>query len=173
MHHLNGASLAVGREGAVDVSLAQRFAEIAVGGADATPPARALLFGAGQGAGEEIEILIDDRFVQVRGRAVNHLPAHVGLPVVERMLGEQLFFGAEEIGRGDDVMVAGRSLHRFQISVPVDGGREFADLGQGHLVVDVLGVAALDVVHLRFGHVGFEFDYGAGVGCGLSLGFVG
>ena len=66
-------------------------------------------------------------------------------------------------------MIAGRSFHGFQIGIPVDGRREFADLRQSHLIVDVLGIAALDVIHLRLGHGGFEFDHGAGVGCGLGF----
>ena len=130
MHHLNGAGLALGREGAVDVSLAQSLAEIAIRGAHATSPARLLLLGAGEGVREEVEILIDHRFVQVRRRMMNHLPAHVGLPVIERMLVEKLFFGAEKIGRSHDVVIAGRSFHGFQICIPVDGRREFADLRQ-------------------------------------------
>src|SRR5260370_39849832 len=56
VHHLDGAGLAFGRKGAVYVSLAERFSEIAVGGTDATPPARLLLLGAGQGVGEEVPV---------------------------------------------------------------------------------------------------------------------
>ncbi len=85
VHHLDGAGLALGREGAVDIGLAERFAEIAVRGADAAPPPWLLFFGTGQSARKEVEILIHQGLVHVRRCAVNHLPAHIGLPVIERV----------------------------------------------------------------------------------------
>ena len=79
---------------------------------------------------------------------MNHLPAQVVSSAPADAV-DELFLGAEEVGRGHNVVIAGGSVHGFQIAVPVDGGREFANLGQSHLVVDVLGIAALDVIHLR------------------------
>ena len=171
VNHLDSARFAVGRECAVDVGLAEGFSQIVVGGTDASPPAWLLLFGAGQCTREEVEILIDHRFVQVRRDMMNHLPAHVDLPVLERMRGDQFFFGAEKIRRGHNVVVAGWRLHRLQISLPIDGGRELPHLRQRHFIVDVLGIAAFYVIHLRLGHRGFQVNHGAGVGCGLSFRF--
>lgn len=85
------------------------------------------------------------------------------------MVVEKLFLGAEKVGRGHDVVIASRSFYGFQICIPVDGRREFADLRQSHLMIDVLGIATLDVIHLRLGHGGLKFDHGAGVGCGLGF----
>src|SRR5207249_1934244 len=86
VNHLNGAGLALGRESAVDVGLAQGIAEIAVGGADAAAPARLLFFSPGQRVCEEVEVFVDDGLVQKPRSAMNYLPAQVGLPVIERLL---------------------------------------------------------------------------------------
>src|ERR1035437_9366938 len=119
MHHLDGAGFAVWREGAVDVGLAECVPEIAVRGPDAASPPRLLLFGSGQRAREEVEVLIDYGLVQERRSMVDHVPAHVGLPVMERMRGDEFFFGAEEGGSGNDVVIAGGSFHGLQICLPV------------------------------------------------------
>ena len=91
MDHLDGAGFAVGREGAVNIGLAESFSEVAVCSPDASAPTRLLLLGSGQSVREEVEVLIDQSFVQVWCCAMNHLPTHIGLPVIERLLVEQLF----------------------------------------------------------------------------------
>ena len=101
----------------------------------------------------------------------NHFPAHVGLPMLKRMLRQQFVLSTEKIWCGDNVVVAGRGVYRFQINIPLDGRRQFPDLRQAHLVVHVFRVAALDVIHLRLGHGGFQFNHGARVGAGLRFRF--
>ena len=100
---------------------------------------------------------------------MDHLPAEIGLPMVERVAVDQLFLGAEEIGRGHDVVIAGGSIHGFEVTVPIDGGRQGANLRQAHFVVDVFGIAALDVIHLGLRQRGFEFDDRARIGGGLRF----
>ena len=72
----NGASLALGREGAVDIGLAERVAKIAIGGRTQRRQRGAAL-GAGQRVREEIEILVDDGFGQIR-RGRDESPASAG-----------------------------------------------------------------------------------------------
>ena len=171
VHHLDGAGLTLWWEGTIDVGLAKCFAEIAVRGAHTAAPARLLLFCPGQTVGEEVEVFVDHSLVHVRRRFVNDLPAQIGFPMIERMLLQQFLFRAEEIRRRQNVVVAGRSLHCLQVRIPINRWRKFTHLGQAHLVVNVLGIAALDVVHLRLRDFGFEFDHRAGVGSGLRRRF--
>src|SRR5216684_3623089 len=106
-----------------------------VAGVGTPPPARKLLLLARQGVSKEVEVLVDHRLVQMRRGPVNHLPAQVSLPMLKRMFHQQLFLGSEEVRRGNDIVVASRSLHDLQVNIPLEGGREGADLRQAHLVV--------------------------------------
>ncbi len=92
---------------------------------------------------------------------MHDLPAQVSLPVLEWMVVDQFFRGVEEIRRSDDVVIADGRFRGFQISVPIDRWSHRLYLREAHLVIDVLRIAPLDVVHLRRGHCGFEFDYRA------------
>jgi len=57
-----------------------------------------LLLGSGEGMGEEVEVFIDRSFAEERSGTVYQVPAHVGLPVLQRMLDEEFFLGAEKSG---------------------------------------------------------------------------
>src|SRR5580765_4563063 len=137
MHHLDGAGFALGWESAVHVGLAESVTEITIGGGDTATPAGALLFGARERVGEEVKVLVDDRFGEIGRGAVYHLPAKVGLPMIKRLAVDQLSFGAEEVGRSHNVVIAGGSVYGFEVTVPIDGGCQGANLRQTHLVIDV------------------------------------
>src|SRR5260370_29064160 len=89
--------------------------------------------------------------------------------MLQGVLVEELFLSPEEVWRSDDVVLAGRGLYGLQVDLPVNRWSELADLRQAHLVVDVLGVAALDVIHLRLGQSGFNFDDLRGIGTSLRF----
>ena len=173
MHHLNGASLALRRKGAVHIGLPKSFAQVAISGLSAAPPARKLLLLAGQRVRKEVKIFVRQGFSQIGRGPVNKLPAHVGFPVLQRMHREQFLFGTEEIGRRDDVVIAGRGVHRLHVTFPVNGRHKRTNLGQAHFVVHVLGVAALNVIHLCLRHRGFQFNDRVCIPAGLRFFFSG
>ena len=63
------AGLAFAAERPLDVDLAERLAEIAVGGVDAALPARPLLLRAGQRLAVEREVLVHEPLRQHRARS--------------------------------------------------------------------------------------------------------
>src|SRR4051812_10107851 len=103
MNHLQRASFALGWKRPIDVGLPQSFSKITIGVVYTSPPARLILLLTGKRVREELEVLIDQRFVQEWGRAMNQIPAQICLPVFERVFANELLFGAEEIGRSHDV----------------------------------------------------------------------
>src|SRR5579872_785415 len=96
----------------IDVRLAQCFSQIAVSIMHTPPPTRLVLFLTGQRVAEEIKVLIHKRLAQKWRGPVNRPPAQICLPMREGMIVNQFLFSPEEIRRGDDVVIAGRSLYR-------------------------------------------------------------
>src|ERR1700677_3021975 len=104
---------------------------------------------------------------------MNRLPAHVSLPVFQGLLHQQFVFGAEKIWRTDDVVIACRSVHRLQVDIPLNMRSEFAQLNQAEFIINVLWIAALDVIHLRLSQRGLNCDDRIRIGSSLRLWFAG
>ena len=97
VHHLQRPLLAGGRESAVNIGLAQSLAQVAIDEVHAAPPARLQRLCASQSMAEEIEIFFLEIRAQIARRAMQHPPAQVCLPVLQRMLLQHLFQAAKII----------------------------------------------------------------------------
>ncbi len=84
MHHGEHALLGRLVELALDISLAERVAELVVGRVDAALPARRDLRLAVEQLAEEREVFVDKSLRRHRDEPVNQGPAQIGLPVLER-----------------------------------------------------------------------------------------
>ena len=163
VHHFQRPLLAGGREGAVNVSLAQSFAQVAIDEVHAASPTRLQRLCPSQSMAEEIEIFFLEIRAQIARRAVQHPPAQVCLPVLQRMLLQHLFQAAKIIRRSHNVVLGSWRIHPREISLPIERRRQLRDLRQGHFVVEISGVAALHDVHGGFGHVGFHGQHRGGI----------
>ena len=161
------ALFALGRKGARHIGLAQRISQGIIGRVDATPPTRREFWSPGQRVVEEVEILVDEGLAKIRRGLVGQLPFQIYLPVGDGMLLDGLLQATEEVRRGDKKSLLRGSMDQGQIALPVEGRRQFLDLRQSQLVVDVFGIAALHHVHGGFGQLGFHLENNRGIRSGL------
>ncbi len=165
--HELGAGLHVGGEGAADELLAEGFAERAVDFAGAGLPARGHGGDAAEGGGEEVELRLAEGSGERRGCGGEEMEAEVVLEVVEGLGGEDGVDGFDELGLGDvEGFEAGGALGG-EVGGPVDGGGEGLELGQGHLVVGLVRIAAFDAGERGFGEGGLDAEDGGGGGAAV------
>ena len=147
LHQLQGALFAFGAERAIYIELAQRHAQIGVGGLHAALPARLHLFLSRHVLAVELEILFNEGIRQDWSVLVDRLPAQIYLPVFERHCVELVVDLLEEIG----IAHVERSELGRSIIGKVDGEVEIrgcgSDFRDGHLMVARFGIAAKSTVH--------------------------
>ena len=171
LYDVQHALFALRRKSARHIGLAQRIAQSVISGVDATPPARRKFRRAGQRVVEEIEILIDEGLAEIWRGLMRQLPLEIHLPMRDGMLLDGLLQAAEEIRRGDKKSLLRGRMDQREITLPVERRRQLLELRQSHLVVDVLGIAALHHVHGRFGQLGFHLENNRCVRSGLGRRF--
>ena len=82
---------------------------------------------------------------------------------------DQLLDAAKKIRRGNDEFAAGRGLHRLEIAIPIERGREFLDGIEAYFIVEVPGIAPLHNLHRRLRHCGFHLQHHFGAGFCLDV----
>ena len=152
----------LGRRGEVplDVEPADRLAERALDQGDAPLPALAQLRGAGQHRPVEGEVLVHEPAGQVRRPGVDQPPARPGPP------GRQPILGQQHGDLGEEGGLHGHQLrHRRFFDVgpgqelsPVQTGGVVGELVQGHQVVHLPQIPALDLVPVGRGDVGLQLE---------------
>ena len=134
-HHLLHARFGFGRKSLLDVFLAEGFAEIVVGGFDATFPVRLHLGGALQVFLIEREILLHEGRRERRRGGKQNLPGEISFPVGDRSFFELLLKFFEEFWLIDVDRHVRAEAQRVEISLPVETGCEFLNVIERHLVI--------------------------------------
>ena len=88
--------------------------------------------------------------------------------MADGLRGDEALHAAEEIGREHQIVRRSGRAHGREVPGPVEGRRQRLDLSQGHLVVEILGVAPRDDLHGALGQARFQGEHGLRVGRSLS-----
>ncbi len=118
-----------GREVLLDPVLTHGFAECAIGHAGALLPARFRFLLAAESFREEVEVLVKEGFRQQAGLSVQHVPAQIALPGVDRLAGNEAAESLEEVRRADVQRVEVADADLLEVRVPVEGGRQLVKVG--------------------------------------------
>ncbi len=143
--------LQLGAEVLLDELLAQRLADLVVHQRDAALPQRRQLGHAAQRAAVVVEVLVHERLRQERRRDVRHVPAQVGLDLVELAHPQLEVERLEEPGLADVEAVVAGQAHAGEVRRPVERG------GQGLQLARVGGMEELSriaLLHLRHRSLG-------------------
>ena len=153
-----------------DVLLADRLADRALDQADAALPPGPQLRRAVEGAAVEVEVGLDEVVGEVRRRGAQHPGEQPGPPVLDRDLAEH---GRQVLevrrlphaGLGEQLVgLVRRRAEVGDVDVPVEGGAELAELGDGLEVVGLLDVAGLGALPVAAGQLGVDVEHGASPG---------
>ena len=163
--------LVFGREMPGDVLSSQGFAERVLDDGDPALPPLALLGGSAQHLAVEVEVRPVDLLGEERGPRTENAPARVSLEVGKRGFGPQARCFAQSVRLHDDHV--GRAVHRHlgarQRGVPGEAGRRFDEIGPDERVVEFVGVARVDDVHVGGGDRGLQAKDDVGLGSRLLL----
>ncbi len=161
--------LGIGREGDLDVQLAQRFAGLAVDGGQHALPTRLDFLLAAHGLVVERKVLIDERLAQERRSAIDGVEAKVRAPDRRVGVGDHLaHFLVEGRDRQREHLRCGHALRLEELGPrPVRG--QLVGLGRRDRVIGQRGVAR----HLGaglgdLGQAGFESDHLLGLRGGIG-----
>jgi hypothetical protein len=137
------------RERDLDVELAESFAGLAVKRGEHALPAWLDLLLAEQGLAVEVEVLLHERFAQVRRGAVDRMEAQVALPLGRGHVDQHLaHFGVEGRHREREHLRRGHAL-RLEELRPREVRCQLVGVGGGDRVVIQLDVAREFLVRLR------------------------
>ena len=162
--HVDGVGLGLRSEGAADELLSESFTEVVVGVLDAALPARSELLGAAQVAAVEGKILIDEGAGEILRASADEVPAQVGAPGGDRLLFDERLHALEELGLVHVDRGEGREVVGGEVLIPVEARGEGLQLGDGHLMVELVGIALFHAREGDLGELGLKAKNGCGVG---------
>ena len=131
--------------------LAQRLAQVVVHEAHAPLPARRHLGHAAQGFRVEGEARVDEPAGKIGRARAGQVPLQIALPGVEVLRAELRIQRFEELGFGDVERVQPGKAHALEVAAPVQRRRQRLELGPGHAVVELVGVAPIHSRERRLG----------------------
>ena len=126
--------------------------------ANAALPAELLLRHAGQHRAGEGEVRIDDRLRQIIGVGAHHAQRHIVLQYRQRRIGEQLGLARNRAGLADQIIRPPAHAGGRGISCPGETRRLGLDVGEGQLVVALVGVARFDAGPVDSGDALLELE---------------
>ena len=101
------------------------------------------------------------------------MEAQVSLKRVDRLVGELCLHGLHELRLRNVELRNIRSALHGEVMRPVDGRRKLRQLRDGHKVVSLVRIAALDAGERRFGQRRLDAHDGVGVRLGFVCRFAG
>ena len=90
---------------------------------------------------------------------MHHVPAQVGLPVIQRSSLYHRVHLFEEFGFGYIHHLRGRSTNSCQVNVPIKVGTQGCEVFGFEFVIDLVRVATADPIQGAFGESGFDIHY--------------
>jgi hypothetical protein len=130
----------------LDPILAHGFTQRVVGHGGALLPAWCGLLLPLQRLAEKGEVFVEEGLGQDGCLTVDGLPAEIGLPCVDGLLGNQIVEAFEKVGRGHVEGIEGANLNVFEIDTEVEVGGQLLKVGHGVDVVALERVAHLGAV---------------------------
>src|SRR6185503_12785800 len=142
-HHRFRGRFAVARETLLNERLSEQLTERVIGRLDAAFPARAQLFLAGERL-LHAKALVDEGLGQRRRGRADDVPHEIALPLRGFDRPEQVVHALEELHAGDVDVLDLRMPEALEVAFPVEPRSRSLDAIAVDLVVEALGIAALD-----------------------------
>ncbi|OQA07501.1 MAG: hypothetical protein BWY66_01373 [bacterium ADurb.Bin374] len=153
------AGLALGREIETNIYFSETLADGSFDEGNAALPPGPVLRLPGQDGPLEGEVLVDDRFREIRSEGAEQVPPEIRFPD-RKGLGLQDLVERRQVARlaDDDVVRPGGDARLEEIRAPIVAGRQGIDGLQFDAVVGLDRIAVFDLGPLGLGELGLEND---------------